>query len=114
MKKLLSIILAISIALAAPAKATTPAEPKTLVGIALVTTGLATAYLSAKLWQDSHNQNAQLIKELRGNYFDYSNIWNRQKNDLLKMTLSAITGYISFATIGTGAAFLIHQFSKNS
>jgi hypothetical protein len=114
MKKLLSIILAISIALAAPAKATTPAEPKTLVGLALVTTGLVAAYFTAKLWQDSENYKAKLINKTQQRSFDYKNAVEKQKNILSRMNWSVATGCFSFATLGTGTAFLIHQFSKNS
>lgn len=109
MKKLLSIFLAMSIALTTiPAKAD-PYDANTIASAALVTVGVASALISYNLAKTHDKEKTKLSKILTTTpgCLDWENYNKRSKNNLLRYFGSHAAGLLSIAS---GLALLAYNY----
>lgn len=113
MKRLLSLILAISVAFAVPAKAD-QYDPKTIAGAALLTAGISSACIAAELWANYKDEKNKLKKELQTAhiYYNHADADERKKKNFLRMTGGYVAGIVSFSTISTGLLLLAYNYFK--
>lgn len=113
MKKLLSLILAISTTFGVPIKAA-PYDSKTIAGCTLITAGFSTACLAAKLWTNYTQEKNKLRKELQnaGMHFNDTDAWERQKKNFLRMSSSFAIGVVSFSAITSGLVMLAYRLNE--
>ncbi len=115
MKKIVSIILAITIALTTlPAKAD-PFDAKNIAGAALLTTGIASAFYASKLMKEYNKEQSKLQKIIENTRMpiSYTNYNEKAKSNFYRLLGSHAAGLVSFTAISSGLAlFAYNYFNK--